>query len=107
MDVRTDKLNVEDISRDSWLIEFTDELVEYLDAYHALTRADNSTKATREISALLAEIPGASIGANTAGLKSEYATLLAFEKKYAFLNKDLSKKALELPVIGKYLVELE
>jgi len=97
--------DLESISCRDVLIRFSEEYTEYTDTYHALAITNAVAKAAQDFSMIINHQEDMVLKTNdTSGLRKQYAALLEFEKKYPFIKKDFSQKALELSEIKQYLV---
>ncbi len=88
------------------LAAFADEYDRYIGAYQELLVIDSLAKLAQNFTQILTHEPNPALnGLNLTGLAESYNGLLAFERKYPFLNRSLSQQALNFTEIKPYLIE--
>ncbi len=98
--------NLEEIVKLPSVSAFLDEYVEYLDAYQELVLYDGLSKLTEGIGEVVSgQRPNILLNSDTSGIRKLYESLAGFEKKYPFIERNLTSKALELTEISKYFTE--
>lgn len=104
--VNEDKpVSLESITGDQ-IVRFGEEYLEYQDAFQELVIFDGLSKFVEDVAEMVTDArSNILLNSDTSGLKNLYESLLSFERKYPFIKKDLSKKALELSEIKNYLVD--
>jgi hypothetical protein len=94
------------VNEKEMLQNFAKEFQEYMETYRELVLTDGVAGMRDEI-ARAAHVDEKSPleTTDTSGLRRAYLSLVEFEKKYPFIDRNYSVLALQLPSIGSYLTK--